>query len=76
MSIEQIASEVLGWSPHDRAMLAQTLWESLEAPYLAATDMSEIEAIALSKQRDWEIESDMVEPLSHTELMTRLHNAR
>ena len=76
MSIEQIASEVLSWSPHDRAMLAQTLWESLEAPYITAIEMSETEAIALSKQRDWEIESGVVEPLLHTELMARLRHAR
>lgn len=29
MNIDQIASEVLRLSPHDRAMLAQTIWESL-----------------------------------------------
>ena len=76
MSIEKIASEVLNWSPHDRAMLAQTLWESLEAPYITAIEISETEAIALSKQRDWEIEHSVVEPLSHTELMARLRNTR
>ena len=52
MSIKQIASEVLRLSPDDKAMLAQTVWESLESPYLVATDMSDDEAIVLAKQRD------------------------
>lgn len=76
MEIEQIASEVLRLSPHDRAMLAEVLWESLEAPYLSAMDMSEAEAAVLSKRRDLEIENGVVEPLSHAELMARLRNAR
>lgn len=76
MGIDQIASEALRLSPHDRAMLAQTIWESLETPYLAASDMSDDEAIALAKQRDAEIENGEVEPLSHTQLMSRLRDAR
>lgn len=76
MGIDQIASEALRLSPHDRAMLAQTIWESLEAPYLAASDMSDDEAIALAKQRDAEIENGEIEPLSHTQLMSRLRDAR
>jgi putative addiction module component (TIGR02574 family) len=75
MNIDQIASEVLRLSPHDRAMLAQTIWESLESPYLASTDMSDDEAIALAKQRDSEIENGQVDPLSHTQLMAKLRNA-
>lgn len=76
MSIDQIASEALKLSPHDRATLAQTIWESLETPYLAASEMSDDEAIALAKQRDAEIENGEVEPLSHTQLMSRLRDAR
>ncbi|SJM90264.1 conserved hypothetical protein [Crenothrix polyspora] len=76
MGIEQIASEALRLSSHDRAMLAQTIWESLEAPYLIDADMPEDEAIALAKQRDREIENGTVEPLVHTQLMFKLRNAR
>lgn len=75
MSIEQIASEALRLNPHDRAMLAQTIWESLESPYIVATDMSDDDAIMLAKQRDSEIENGDIEPLSHTELMAKLRNA-
>jgi len=75
MGIEQIASEALRLSPHDRAILAQTLWESLEEPDFVFDDISEDEAIALAKQRDREIENDVAEPLSHTQLMSKLRNA-
>ena len=75
MGIEQIASAALSLSPHDRAVLAQTIWESLESPYLVAPELSDDEAIVLAKQRDRELENCEVEPLSHSELMTTLRNA-
>ena len=71
-SIDQIASEALRLSPHDRAILAETIWESLDDPYILHTDMSEDEAIVLAKQRDQEIENGDVLPLTHKELMGRL----
>jgi putative addiction module component (TIGR02574 family) len=75
MGIEQIASEALSLSPHDRAVLAQTIWESLESPYLVAPELSDDEAIVLAKQRDRELENGEIKPLSHKELMTKLRNA-
>jgi len=75
MNIDQIASEALKLNAHDKALLAQTLWESLEAPYLADTELSDDEAIALAKQRDREIENGLVQPMSHSQLMSRLRNA-
>jgi hypothetical protein len=75
MNVEQIASEALKLAPHDKALLAQSLWESLEAPYLTDTDISDDEAIALAKQRDKEIENGLVQPLSHSQLMSNLRNA-
>ncbi|MGZ5012037.1 MAG: addiction module protein [Methylobacter sp.] len=76
MCIDQIASDALRLSPHDRAMLAQTIWESLEDPYIVSPELSDEEALTLAKQRDAEIESGEVEPLSHTQLMSRLRDAR
>jgi len=75
MNIEQLASEVLKLNSHDRAMLAQTIWESLDAPSQAA-DLSDDEAINLAKKRDSEMENGAVTPLSHTQLMSKLRNAR
>lgn len=72
MSIDQIASETLRLSPHDRASLAEAIWESLEEPYIFSSDISEEEAITMAKQRDKELERGDVEPLSHKDLMGRL----
>ncbi len=72
MNIDQIASEALRLSSQDRAILAETIWESLEDPYLLSSDISDEEAITLAKQRDEEIERGDVAPLSHGELMNKL----
>jgi hypothetical protein len=72
MNIDQIASEALRLSSQDRAILAETIWESLEDPYLLSADISDEDAVALAKQRDEEIERGDAVPLSHRELMNRL----
>ena len=72
MSIDQIASEALRLSPQDRAMLAETLWESLEAPFTLSSDISEEEAVLLAKNRNNDIETGEVNPISHKELIKRL----
>ena len=72
MSFNQIICEALQLNSQERAILAETMWESIEEPYLFSNDISDIEAIALTKQRDLEIEKGNVVPLSHKELMNRL----
>ena len=73
MNIDQIASEALRLEPKDRALLAETIWESLEDPYAVGIDMSDEEAVKLAMQRDAEIESGKKIPITHKELMDRLH---
>jgi hypothetical protein len=65
MGIEQIATEALRLNLHDRAMLAETIWESIEDPYRVTSDMLDDEAI----------ESGKIKPLSHTQLMSKLRHA-
>ena len=72
MSIDELKGEALQLNPHDRAILAKTIWESLEDPFKFLTDISEEEAIKLAKQRDEEIEKGQTLPLSHETLMERL----
>ena len=72
MNIDQIAPEALRLPPRERALLAASLWESVEDPYAVAADRSDEDAISLALARDAEMESGMVSPLSHAELMTRL----
>jgi hypothetical protein len=72
MNIDRIASEALKLDPNSRAILAETIWESLEDPYLESSDVTDEESISLAIKRDEEIENGTVTPLSHKELMDRL----
>jgi hypothetical protein len=72
MNIDRIASEALKLDPKSRAILAETIWESLEDPYLESSDVTDEESISLAIKRDKEIENGTVTPLSHKELMERL----
>jgi hypothetical protein len=72
MSIDQITSEALRLPPHDRALLAASIWESLEDPYIISSDISDKDAITLAKQRDKELDEGAVTPLSHKDLMAKL----
>jgi putative addiction module component (TIGR02574 family) len=72
MSFEQVENEALNLNAHNRAILAQTIWESLEDPYTIPSDITDSQAIKLAKKRDNEIEQGKVKSLSHQELMSRL----
>ena len=72
MTIDQVAPEALKLPVHERALLAASLWESIGDPSDLAVERSDEEAIALAFERDEELESGAVQPLSHSELMARL----
>ena len=72
MSIDQIATEALRLPPKERAVLAESLWESLADPFEVPAAGDEIEAVALAVERDRQLEAAEVQPLSHEELMSRL----
>jgi hypothetical protein len=72
MSFDQIAPEALKLPPEQRALLASSLWESLEDPYDLTADLDDRDAIALAVERDREIDTGIVTPISHEELMKRL----
>lgn len=71
MNIDRIASEALKLDPKSRAILAETIWESLEDPYLVSPDVTDEESISLAMKRDDEPETGTVKALSHEELMDR-----
>ena len=50
MSYAQIAPAALQLPPHDRAVLAESLWASLEDPYFISE--GEDESLRLAEQRD------------------------
>jgi hypothetical protein len=70
MSIDQITAEALRLSPQQRAMLAESLWESLSDPF-ETFEPDEPSIIQLAAERDRQIESGEVQAISHEELMSR-----
>ena len=72
MSIDQIVVEALRLPAKDRALLAESLWESLVDPFKIPAEFDDAEAVALALERDRELDSGAAQPLSHEELMARL----
>ena len=72
MGIDQLTPEALKLPVRERALLAASLWESIEDPFDLAAGLDDEEAIALAEERDHEIESGKVVAISHEELMRRL----
>ena len=72
MSIEQIAAEALRLPPGERALLAESLWESLVDPFKIPAGTDDAEAVALATERDRQMDTGDVPPVSHEEMMARL----
>ena len=72
MSIEQIAAAALRLPPKERALLAESLWESLGDPNRVASPVDDTETAKLAAERDRQLESGEVQPISHEEMMARL----
>ena len=72
MSIDQIAPEALKLPTRERALLAASLWESIEDPFELSVDLDDEASLNLAEKRDPEIESGQVAAVSHQDLMRRL----
>ncbi|MBX3342651.1 MAG: addiction module protein [Nitrospira sp.] len=72
MSFDQIAAEALRMPLRERALLASSLWESLEDPFEIPGEINDADANAVAIERDRQLESGEVTPISHEELMKRL----
>ena len=72
MSTEQLVIEVLRLPARDRALLAESLWASLEDQDDQETADDEAATLALARERDRQLDAGEVKPLSHAELMARL----
>ncbi|MBI2946259.1 MAG: addiction module protein [Verrucomicrobia bacterium] len=72
MSIDQIAAAALRLPPQERALLAESLWESLVDPFEIPAVTDDGEAVALAIERDRQLESGEIRPLAHEEMMARL----
>jgi putative addiction module component (TIGR02574 family) len=72
MSIHQIAFEALRLPPRDRALLAGSLWESLDDPSATTAPMDDDATLALALERDQQLETGQVQAVPHEEMMARL----
>ena len=72
MSIDQIAPEALKLPTRERALLAASLWESIEDPFELSVDLDDQASLDLAEKRDQEIERGQVAAVSHQDLMRRL----
>jgi hypothetical protein len=72
MSIDEIAPEALKLPTRERALLAASLWESIEDPFELSVDLDDEASLSLAEKRDQEIESGQVAAVSHQDLMRRL----
>ena len=72
MSIDQIVSEALRLPVKERALLAGSLWESLEDSFEGSLVSDDAAATALAVERDRQIEAGEVNAVTHDELMARL----
>lgn len=72
MNIDQIAPEALKLPMRERALLAASLWESIEDPFELPVDYEDEVALNLAEERDQEIESGRVQAVLHQDLMQRL----
>jgi hypothetical protein len=72
MSIDQIAPEALKLPTRERALLAASLWESIEDPFELSVDLDDQASLDLAENRDQEIERGQVAAVSHQDLMRRL----
>ena len=71
-SAAQLEKDILSLPPAERAHLALTAWESLEAdPAFAADRLLDPEGVAIALQRNRQIDSGLVTPLTHVEFIQR-----
>lgn len=71
MSIEQVTAEALQLTPRERALLAESLWESLGDPF-RSDESTEDEDARLALAREREMETGTVQAVSHEQMMARL----
>ena len=72
MSIDEIVSEALRLPIQQRALLAESLWESLEDSFEGTVVSDDTAAAALAVERDRQIDTGEVRAIPHDEIMARL----
>ena len=70
--IDQLAPEALKLPTRERALLAASLWESIDDPYELPADIDDEAAVKLAQERDLAMENGQVAAVSHEEMMRRV----
>lgn len=72
--VNKLEKEILSLSPAEREQLALAGWESLASYPEEAELLPDPEGISLAQQRDNEIQSGSVAPLSRSEFLRRTNS--
>ena len=72
-NLAKIEREVMSLAPEEREHLALSAWESLgDGSNAAINGMLDPEGIEIAKQRDRDLSSGSVKPISHSEFLRRI----
>jgi Putative addiction module component len=69
MTIDQIAAEALRLPPRERALLAESLWESLSGPREISAVVDNRAALALVRERDRRMDAGRFTPFPCEDMM-------
>ncbi|GJL50526.1 MAG: hypothetical protein NPIRA01_17530 [Nitrospirales bacterium] len=70
-NVSRLEKEILALPPEERERLALTVWESLETHSESMDILEDQEGMTLAQQRDAELNSSSVQPLTHSEFLRR-----
>ncbi len=70
-NVTRLEKEILALPPKERERLALAAWESLETQSDNPDTLPDQEGITLAQQRDTELQSGSVQPLTHSEFLRR-----
>ena len=73
-NVNRLEKEVLALPPAERERLAVTVWESLEIHSQDTDILQDQEGITLAQQRDAELHSSSIQPLTHSEFLRRTNS--
>jgi len=70
-NVTRLEKEILALPPKERERLALAAWESLETQSDNPDTLPDQEGITLAQQRDTELQSDSVQPITRSKFLRR-----
>ena len=72
-NLAKIEKEVLNLTPKERELLALAAWESLgNGSDVSINELLDPEGVEIANERDRELSSGAVKPISHSEFLRRI----